>query len=262
MGLMGLMYALFWGGTIVVFLVMLCLRLLLPRSRRRELLQGILGAGLRLFFRITRWCGLVRARIEFERPAPEMPDVTALLSQRRPLTNGLVLAGNHPSLLDALLILSRFPHTACIFKSDLRRSALLRFFVHELGFVAHADSISVISDCVRIVKDEGRPLLFFPEGSRSPPGGLHPLSRGAATVALRAGVPLVPVQFSCSPVILSKEQRWFEIPGGCVDLAACVCYPLKAGTPVESSPVPTERDLAQELTIVLEQKLLKAVDTQ
>src|SRR5206468_9823117 len=39
----------------------------------------------------------------------------------------------------------------------------------------------------------GTPLFVFPEGSRTPNGHLQPAASGAAFMAIRAGVPLVPM---------------------------------------------------------------------
>ena len=54
--------------------------------------------------------------------------------------------------------------------------------------------------------------MLFPEGTRSPRDGMHPFRRGAAHVALRAGVPLEPVAISCAPSMLCKGQPWWDVP--------------------------------------------------
>ncbi len=50
----------------------------------------------------------------------------------------------------------------------------------------------------------GRPVLFFAEGTRSADGSLQPFKRGAFVIALKAGVPIVPVSVSGSYEILPK----------------------------------------------------------
>jgi 1-acyl-sn-glycerol-3-phosphate acyltransferase len=55
-------------------------------------------------------------------------------------------------------------------------------------------------------------VLLFPEGTRSPKGGLGPFQRGAAHVALRAGKPLRTVVLTCSPPALMRERRWWQMP--------------------------------------------------
>lgn len=52
--------------------------------------------------------------------------------------------------------------------------------------------------------EEGCSLMIFPEGTRSPKGGLRNFSLGAAQVALRKGVPVVKVLVTCNPPTLQK----------------------------------------------------------
>jgi 1-acyl-sn-glycerol-3-phosphate acyltransferase len=59
---------------------------------------------------------------------------------------------------------------------------------------------------------ESMPLLVFPEGTRSPAGGLRPFRRGAFEIACRADVPVVPVLIRCEPPALGKGTPWYDIP--------------------------------------------------
>jgi 1-acyl-sn-glycerol-3-phosphate acyltransferase len=58
-----------------------------------------------------------------------------------------------------------------------------------------SSSRSAIAGLLRGVKalKSGLPLFVFPEGARSPDGALHPMASGCAFMAIRAGVPLVPL---------------------------------------------------------------------
>lgn len=55
--------------------------------------------------------------------------------------------------------------------------------------------------------DEGWSLLIFPEGGRSPDGWGQPFRGGAAYLALRCGVPVVPVHLQGTGRILRKGKR-------------------------------------------------------
>ena len=52
----------------------------------------------------------------------------------------------------------------------------------------------------------GRPLLAFPEGTRSPDGRLQPFKKGVFVMAIKAGVPVVPITVSGSSKIMAKGE--------------------------------------------------------
>ena len=70
---------------------------------------------------------------------------------------------------------------------------------------------ALVEACVARLR-QGRTLLLFPEGTRSPQGRIGSLRRGAARVALRSGEPLLPVVITCEPPTFMKGQRWYEVP--------------------------------------------------
>ena len=49
-----------------------------------------------------------------------------------------------------------------------------------------------MSEGARIVAERGISVLLFPEGGRTPEG-LRPFKEGAAYIAIKAGVPVVPM---------------------------------------------------------------------
>ena len=60
------------------------------------------------------------------------------------------------------------------------------------------------ADLARGLIDDGWSLLIFPEGGRSPDGWGQPFRGGAAFIALRAGVPVVPIHLDGTGRVLRK----------------------------------------------------------
>jgi 1-acyl-sn-glycerol-3-phosphate acyltransferase len=58
----------------------------------------------------------------------------------------------------------------------------------------------------------GSSLIVFPEGTRSNAAQQHKWHRGAANIALKAGVSLTPVRIGCEPPSLRKGEPWWQVP--------------------------------------------------
>jgi 1-acyl-sn-glycerol-3-phosphate acyltransferase len=124
----------------------------------------------------------------------------------RAVEGGLVLASNHQSFLDPVLVGMALNEPICyLARSDL-------FAVPGLGLLlpmlrvhpvarGRADS-TALRTVLRLLR-AGQKVLLFPEGTRSRDGSLGAFKRGAAALAIRAGVPVMPVcvegSFVCWP---------------------------------------------------------------
>jgi 1-acyl-sn-glycerol-3-phosphate acyltransferase len=101
-----------------------------------------------------------------------------------------VYVANHPSLIDATLLLARLPNAICIFKPALRRNPFLAPAAIMAGYVSGDAGIDLIHEVAPRVA-AGANLLVFPEGTRTRTGlACNPLRPGFALVAQRAGVPV------------------------------------------------------------------------
>ena len=58
----------------------------------------------------------------------------------------------------------------------------------------------------------GFPVLIFPEGTRSPPGGVGKMTRGAFEIARRSGVPIIPLLIRANPPTLHRGMKWYSLP--------------------------------------------------
>lgn len=125
------------------------------------------------------------------------PKVTGL--QNIPKEGGAILAANHVSFLDPLLVPLVVPRRRVMFltKTKYIDKPLLHQFLSGAGVipVASDDPSSAggaVTAGVRAVL-EGRLLGIFPEGTRSRDGLQHRGKTGVARIAVQAGVPVIPV---------------------------------------------------------------------
>ncbi|NUP05250.1 MAG: 1-acyl-sn-glycerol-3-phosphate acyltransferase [Polyangiaceae bacterium] len=110
-----------------------------------------------------------------------------------------VYASNHQSIVDIIVLGGVLPGD---YKWAARRSLLrVPFLGWHLALAGHVPvdrgagsraAAQVIERFVTVVKS-GKPLLVFPEGTRTPTGGLKPFKNGGFYASVRTGVPVVPV---------------------------------------------------------------------
>lgn len=109
-----------------------------------------------------------------------------------------VFASNHTSYMDIPAILARLPHQFRFFaKTGLFRIPFMGWHLKRAGHVPvdrsnARNSLKSMSEGARIVAERGISVLLFPEGGRTPVG-LRPFKEGAAYIAIKAGVPVVPM---------------------------------------------------------------------
>jgi 1-acyl-sn-glycerol-3-phosphate acyltransferase len=130
-----------------------------------------------------------------------------------PTTGAYVLAPIHRSYVDT-------PITACVStrrirfmgKQEIWKYASVGWLVSALGAFpvnrGHADREALMK-CIRILQN-GEPLTLFPEGERKDGPVVHPLFDGAAYVAARAGVPIIPIGIGGSARVMPRHAKFIH----------------------------------------------------
>ncbi|MBZ5725327.1 MAG: 1-acyl-sn-glycerol-3-phosphate acyltransferase [Acidobacteriia bacterium] len=109
-----------------------------------------------------------------------------------------VFVCNHASLMGIPAILSQLPHQFRFFaKKGLFSIPFLGTHLRHAGHLpvdrsSARASLKTMSEGARIVAERGISVLLFPEGGRAPEG-LRAFKEGAAYMAIKAGVPVVPM---------------------------------------------------------------------
>ena len=123
--------------------------------------------------------------------------VTLVGKQHLP-TGGAVYAANHLSYYDTPVLFAKLPFQFRILaKLSLWKAPFIGWYLNRSGQVPiDANSgRSAIAGLLRGVKtlQQGLPLVLFPEGGRSATGEMQSFQSGAAFMAIKAQVPLVPI---------------------------------------------------------------------
>ena len=166
----------------------------------------------------TFLAGSSRASVVFYRVVRFIiPGATRLLTrmsiegrENLPTSGAYVLAPVHRSYIDT-------PIAACVTTRRLRflgKDSMWKYgwfgwILSALGAIPvtrHTADREAMQRA-RTVLDAGEPLVLFPEGERKEGPVVQPLFDGAVYVALRAGVPIVPVGIGGSEAVMPKGAR-------------------------------------------------------
>jgi 1-acyl-sn-glycerol-3-phosphate acyltransferase len=107
--------------------------------------------------------------------------------------------------------------------------------------------------CIAVLEG-GEPLVLFPEGERKSGPIVQPLFDGAAYIAVKAGVPIVPVGIGGSERVMPKGSK-FVYPR---KLHVIIGRPLRADVGITNPK--GQRDAARQLTADLHAELQRLFD--
>ena len=193
----------YWG--LLLFAVMCLLwsvvafplALLVPKRSGARLGRQVIMLGFRVYLRLLELSGIVKC------------DLAALdqLGKER----SLIIAPNHPSLIDVVLIISRLPNVACIIRADLWNQVIFGGSARLAGYIRNISQTRLIVDAAREI-ESGSQLLVFPEGTRSIGNAIQPFKGGFALIAKRACAPVQTVFIEINHPFLCKGQPLFRKP--------------------------------------------------
>ena len=120
-----------------------------------------------------------------------------------PRDGALIVAPNHPCLLDAVLVVSRLPDAVCVMKVALLGNFLLGPAARLARYVRNDSLLRLVARASDELREGGQ-LLLFPEGTRSTAQPLGPLTDAVGAVSRRAKVPVQTVIIEASSRFLGK----------------------------------------------------------
>jgi 1-acyl-sn-glycerol-3-phosphate acyltransferase len=124
-----------------------------------------------------------------------------------PASGGVLLAANHQSVLDPVLVAMVLPREMHFMaRRSLFRNPIFRaIIVSYNAFAIERDTADVKGVKNAIARlESGAILLVFPEGTRTENGSIGPMKPGIGMLAERAAVPIVPVLIDGAYGVLPK----------------------------------------------------------
>jgi len=132
-----------------------------------------------------------------------------------------VYASNHASLFDIPVVLATVPDNVRImYKRELEKIPVFGWCLKMSPFIAvdrakSREAAGVLDATVHSMSS-GTSVLVFPEGTRSNDGTLGVFKRGAVSLAVKSGTPIVPVTLIGTAAVMPARTK--KLVGGSVTL--------------------------------------------
>jgi 1-acyl-sn-glycerol-3-phosphate acyltransferase len=126
---------------------------LLPRPLGLRIGRAMIAWGYGLFWRLAAFTGMMRL------------DAAVLDTLRD--EPGLIVVANHPSMLDAVMLMARLPRSACIMKASLMHNPLLGPGARLARYIRNDSAFGMIQCAVQDLRAGGQ-LVMFPKAHAPP----------------------------------------------------------------------------------------------
>ncbi len=184
-------------GSLLWNLAALVLYPLLPRETGLRVGRAAIARGYRIFWWMARRAGMMRLHSEALDALRDEP--------------GLIVVANHPSMLDALMLVARLPKSACIMKASLMRNPFLAPGARLARYIRNDSPRGLVRLAVEDLRHGGQ-LVVFPEGTRTTVPGVNRFRPGVTLIAQRAQAPIQTVFIDTSSPYLCKGWPLWRLP--------------------------------------------------
>jgi 1-acyl-sn-glycerol-3-phosphate acyltransferase len=174
-------FLVFGAGTLILVFPVIPVMLLLfhPKDRFQRQARRLVSASFRFFVRLMGAMGIVEL---------ETPDAALFKNLR-----SKIVAANHPSLLDVVMLISLIPNADVIVRGSLVENVIVSGVVRRLYILNSLDFDSIVR-ASRESLARGNCIVIFPEGTRTPRSGEMRLKKGAARISLLSGAEILAVR--------------------------------------------------------------------
>lgn len=180
-----------WNG------IALALWLVLPRDTGRRVGRAAIAHGYGFYWAVARAVGIMRLHIEA---------LDVLRGEA-----GLVIVANHPSMIDAMLLVARLPRSFCVMKASLMHNPFLGPGARLARYVLNDSPRALVVSAVEELRAGGQ-LVMFPEGTRTTEPPVNVFRPGFALIAKMAHSPIQTVFIDTPSPYLGKAWPIWRLP--------------------------------------------------
>ncbi len=120
-----------------------------------------------------------------------------------------IVMSNHQSLVDPWVLIGKLPlQLRWTVKPEVKKMPVFGYALDRMGHIyvgrrRRKDTVMSLEIAIQKIR-KGSSVVFFPEGTRSKDGRLLKFHKGGALIAIRSGVPILPVTINGSRFVLPK----------------------------------------------------------
>jgi 1-acyl-sn-glycerol-3-phosphate acyltransferase len=170
---------------------------LLPRPLGRRIGRVMIAFGYRNFWRLAHGLGMMRLHSEALDALRDEP--------------GLIVVANHPSMLDAMMLVARLPNSFCVMKASLLANPFLGPGARLARYVHNDTPAGLVRLAVRDLRNGGQ-LVMFPEGTRTTRAPINPFRPGCTMIAKLTPAPIQTVFIDTDSPYLGKGWPLWKLP--------------------------------------------------
>lgn len=185
-------------ASLVWNLLALPLQFVLPRRLGMRIGRAVISNVYHSFWRQATALGMMRVD-------------TSALDVLRDEPGGIIVAGNHPTMYDAMLVVSRLQRGVCIMKAILLRNPFLGAGARLARYIRNDTGRGMVRDAVESLREGGQ-LVLFPEGTRTVRPPVNAFKPGITLISHLAGVPIQTVIIETTSPYLTKGWPLLKVP--------------------------------------------------
>jgi 1-acyl-sn-glycerol-3-phosphate acyltransferase len=128
-----------------------------------------------------------------------------------------IYVSNHQSTIDIPVLFMAIPvNLRFVGKKELGYVPILGWYLVLAGYILidrgnHRKAIASLEKAAQKIR-KGTNIIVYPEGTRSPDGTVMPFKKGPFALAIKSGVPIIPVTIEGSGRVMPKNS-WNAKPG-------------------------------------------------
>ena len=222
------------GGIVVGMILFPIFTFFVRKEKKQRVLSATVRSSWIFFVKVMTFLRLIKVEVKGKTDFKHI--------------KGHIIVANHPTLIDVILLVSLIPNCICVVKNKLANNFFIKHIIRGVYLVNNEKAEDFLKKGSDLLANDMN-IVIFPEGTRTtdflkPPEKLY---RGFAQLAVRSKAPVLPVRIDCNPLILGKNQKWYDVDKKTVLYTFLFLSPVKADTKATESFHHQSKELSEKI---------------